>query len=210
MGNLSVARSLVTAYVLVFAFGSANAATILSGSASFDGATQLWTYSYALDNQTGSFVISDWAVQVNPPPPIVYPMYTYLSSSTAPLDWAGPVPTSDHIGDNFFEWHKPGPCRTESTCSGLPVGFTLSGFSFSVPFAPTFDPYFVFAPFFNQGNVETGLVVGPDANSPTFTPLPSALPLFAAGLGVMGLLGWRRKRKAPKFQNPADRITGPE
>ena len=28
------------------------------------------------------------------------------------------------------------------------------------------------------------------------TPLPAALPLFAGGLGVMGLLGWRRKRKS--------------
>ena len=28
------------------------------------------------------------------------------------------------------------------------------------------------------------------------TPLPAALPLFAGGLGLMGLLGWRRKRKA--------------
>ncbi len=27
-------------------------------------------------------------------------------------------------------------------------------------------------------------------------PLPSALPLFAAGLGALGLLGWCRKRKA--------------
>jgi hypothetical protein len=27
------------------------------------------------------------------------------------------------------------------------------------------------------------------------TPLPAALPLFATGLGVMSLLGWRRKRK---------------
>ena len=27
------------------------------------------------------------------------------------------------------------------------------------------------------------------------TPLPAALPLFAAGLGVLGLLGWRRKPK---------------
>jgi hypothetical protein len=27
------------------------------------------------------------------------------------------------------------------------------------------------------------------------TPLPAALPLFAAGLGAMGLFGWRRKRK---------------
>jgi hypothetical protein len=31
---------------------------------------------------------------------------------------------------------------------------------------------------------------------PAPTPLPDALPLFATGLGVMGLFGWRRKRKA--------------
>lgn len=29
------------------------------------------------------------------------------------------------------------------------------------------------------------------------TPLPAALPLFASGLGALGLFGWRRKRKAP-------------
>jgi hypothetical protein len=28
------------------------------------------------------------------------------------------------------------------------------------------------------------------------TPVPTALPLFATGLGALGLLGWRRKRKA--------------
>ena len=32
--------------------------------------------------------------------------------------------------------------------------------------------------------------------SSNLVPLPAALPLFATGLGVMGLLGWRRKRKA--------------
>jgi hypothetical protein len=32
--------------------------------------------------------------------------------------------------------------------------------------------------------------------SPSTTPLPAALPLFATGLGALGLLGWRRKRKA--------------
>jgi hypothetical protein len=30
----------------------------------------------------------------------------------------------------------------------------------------------------------------------TATPLPAALPLFVTGLGGLGLLGWRRKRKA--------------
>jgi hypothetical protein len=28
------------------------------------------------------------------------------------------------------------------------------------------------------------------------TPLPATLPLFATGLGALGLLGWRNKRKA--------------
>lgn len=32
--------------------------------------------------------------------------------------------------------------------------------------------------------------------SASTTPLPAALPLFATGLGALGLLGWRRKRKA--------------
>jgi hypothetical protein len=31
---------------------------------------------------------------------------------------------------------------------------------------------------------------------PTATPLPAALPLFATGIGGLGFLGWRRKRKA--------------
>jgi hypothetical protein len=33
----------------------------------------------------------------------------------------------------------------------------------------------------------------------TATPLPAALPLFAGGLGALGLLGWRRKRNAAKL-----------
>jgi PEP-CTERM motif len=31
--------------------------------------------------------------------------------------------------------------------------------------------------------------------APVQTPLPPAMALFASGLGMMGLLGWRRKRK---------------
>ncbi len=33
------------------------------------------------------------------------------------------------------------------------------------------------------------------------TPLPAAFPLFATGLGALGLLGWRRKRKAQAAPN---------
>ena len=42
-----------------------------------------------------------------------------------------------------------------------------------------------------------GTVVSlPPPPPPAPTPLPAALPLFATGLGALGLLGWRRKRKA--------------
>jgi len=41
---------------------------------------------------------------------------------------------------------------------------------------------------------------GADTNfwglAPATTPVPAAFPLFATGLGGLGLLGWRRKRKA--------------
>ncbi len=45
--------------------------------------------------------------------------------------------------------------------------------------------------FWNPGDVGTLSVSDPPA-----TPLPAALPLFATGLGLVGLLGWYRKRKA--------------
>jgi len=37
---------------------------------------------------------------------------------------------------------------------------------------------------------------GPEPELLAPVPLPPALPLFASGLGALGLLGWRRKRKA--------------
>jgi hypothetical protein len=43
------------------------------------------------------------------------------------------------------------------------------------------------------GTVEVAIGPGDPAQS---TPLPAALPLFATGLGVLGLLGWRGKRNA--------------
>src|SRR5262249_37772841 len=47
-----------------------------------------------------------------------------------------------------------------------------------------------------QSNDIVGLQAEISEASPPAVPLPAALPLFATGLGVLGLLGWRRKRKA--------------
>jgi hypothetical protein len=46
------------------------------------------------------------------------------------------------------------------------------------------------------GAVTNGQVLDATFTFTTTTPLPAALPLFASGLGGLGLLGWRRKRKA--------------
>ncbi len=64
------------------------------------------------------------------------------------------------------------------------------------------DPSFYLSPgqdffvnvFFN-GDPPSADFIFLDNFSPTPTPLPAALPLFAGGLGVIGLLARRRKRK---------------
>jgi hypothetical protein len=52
------------------------------------------------------------------------------------------------------------------------------------------DPYFTVPTGYSlvlSDGIGNALIAG--------TPLPAALPLFGAGLGVIGLLGWRRNRK---------------
>jgi hypothetical protein len=51
---------------------------------------------------------------------------------------------------------------------------------------------------FELGTNNSSLIVASDVATftPVITPLPAALPLFATGIGALGLLGWRRKRKA--------------
>ena len=54
----------------------------------------------------------------------------------------------------------------------------------------------------SSGNTLESVAEGNRANAPigsglvSTIPLPGALPLFATGLGALGLLSWRRKRKA--------------
>jgi hypothetical protein len=52
--------------------------------------------------------------------------------------------------------------------------------------------------FTNLFSAPSGVAIRGVAFAPVApTPLPAALPLFATGLGALGLLGWRRKRKNP-------------
>jgi hypothetical protein len=83
-----------------------------------------------------------------------------------------------------------------STLSSVtdPPGFPFTEFSFNVT-ATTGPEALVFGfrqdpAFFQLDDVS----VNPSGVGAV--PLPAALPLFATGLGALGLLGWRRKKKA--------------
>jgi hypothetical protein len=64
----------------------------------------------------------------------------------------------------------------------------------ATPFFGHLDYIFAADPFsdFGPNSRADGIVT----TESTATSLPAALPLFATGLGALGLLGWRRKRQA--------------
>jgi hypothetical protein len=78
--------------------------------------------------------------------------------------------------------------------SGLPASITTA-FSYTV--VPGDTAYGVFDyPYSGETLNLTPITLTESLTAPATTPIPAALPLFATGLGALGLLGWRRKRKA--------------
>ena len=80
----------------------------------------------------------------------------------------------------FIQWCSTGAEAATGCGDSLEMGDPASG----TGTLPAYE-YFTVAEYGEELQIAT---VAP-------TPLPPALPLFATGLGVMGLLGWRRKRK---------------
>jgi hypothetical protein len=83
-----------------------------------------------------------------------------------------------------------------------PVSFNLASsvLTFAIAFSQLTEPNgFVYElEHYLSGSFDGVVLVGSSNGLPATVPsvpLPAALPLFATGLGVLGLLGWRRKRK---------------
>lgn len=136
----------------------------------------------------GQTYTADYVFNTNPANP-----YSSLSSSTENYveggTYFGPTYTSPAvsasltIGASIFV-----PTAPSSLPASITTAFTYSVTSFDIVDGIFCDigacfrlePYIL---------TETLLDTGT-------TPLPAALPLFASGLGGLGLLGWRRKKKA--------------
>src|SRR5262245_29547651 len=109
---------------------------------------------------------------------------------------------------------------TTPTFPSFPLGVTSGSYdmTFGLLDPASYNSAFISSPVFNPGGTvmsAAGVLVAALLNGQTYlnvhtqnfiggeirgflapVPPPAALPLFASGLGALGLLGWRRKRKA--------------
>jgi hypothetical protein len=129
------------------------------------------------------------------------------------------VTLSSPLGDNLFESPfspisftiSDGVDKFTSSTSGTslflifdtgPTG-TITGWDFTVmgPGGPDGlmieTSYLPELDYSNDGAffTATDVFANVSGDPGSWTPLPDTLPLFATGVGAMGLLGWRRKRK---------------
>jgi hypothetical protein len=116
---------------------------------------------------------------------------------------SNPVAVNNNVGTNATIWSDLGSgtvygsltiTTTPSSADILSIPLNAAaiaalnagiGAGFFV-FGGDYDSGFLFFGSFDNGNQQLVLEV---------IPIPAALPLFATGLGALGLLGWRRKRK---------------
>jgi hypothetical protein len=146
----------------------------------------------ASSSSQGNIVAPDGTF--DPGPPISTPGWglTAGTSTTLSLDDTGPF--------NFIL----GPPGSGSLYSNADASIVAGSSEFS-PFLNIQAIFMISGAGLTADTIISGVDFSfgnsPSTNVPgvppvTTTPLPTALPLFGTGLGALGLLGWRRKRKA--------------
>jgi hypothetical protein len=106
-------------------------------------------------------------------------LMTNITMNSFTVDASGVLTTANFYGTAIFD--------TNNDYVILAMTRALPGEDFAGVYQESFPP--------GIPHVQSGGDFGNLAYV-TATPLPAALPLFATGLGGLGLLGWRRKRKA--------------
>jgi hypothetical protein len=101
-----------------------------------------------------------------------------------PIDTLGPIISQDVPTGTLV--HELDITETSSSSSDI----TTLAFQ-----SVQFTSFSTTPPLLNQTD-DVSFSYATETTTITTTPLPAALPLFATGLGALGLLGWRRKRQA--------------
>lgn len=169
-----------------------------------------WAYDFSFTNNVGS-ASEIYAVGVRLTNPssssIIYPT-GWFAGNPGGWNWYG------YGGSNTNYNVLWNTCTSASCPAGWPIndieyGQTLSGFQVTdtaLNLLSSVSWYAVTVGYYAPPQPGCSFICQAPWTNPGFeglatpatseTPLPAALPLFATGLGALGLLGWRRKRKA--------------
>jgi hypothetical protein len=121
------------------------------------------------------------------------PSYSNLSVSITHTGGTDPAVDETTGSEDHFGTFNLGT-GSQSGNTTVTFNLTATGTLFWTDASTVLKPTTGFGAAYSQGfDVVTA---AQNAGFYAATPLPAALPLFATGLGAMGLLGWRRKRKA--------------
>ena len=172
------------------------------------GSAGAWLLDFSVTNNLGG-TNSIYYLNLQLPATSIVGSPTGWSYSSVNNPWSNaPYGGSSIVYNN--PWRVSGNSPVMPPELMISSGQTLSGFEvmYTGPVAPASVLWTAFATLgtyngpgcfncgINPGFEGVGLDPPWQPITPIATPLPAALPLFAGGLGALGLLGWRRKRKA--------------
>jgi hypothetical protein len=200
-------RVMFAALTVAALAASVQAGPVLTGSASFDSTSNLWTYSYTVDNSTGTEQITAFEVIVNPY--TTDPFFVPLSPITPP-GWVAQMGTG--VGATFFtvpgaigytlvqftayqEVLDPVTNTFTTQLVGTPIapGEIVSGFSFKNFDKPVPDDGRITYAIQGTGpDLTFGYVTAPDD---PFRGLPEPSTVVMAATGFVGLGIWQLRRR---------------
>jgi hypothetical protein len=126
-----------------------------------------------------------------------------FNSTSLALSMVSITTSPNVVPVNFGATYTSGIFTTKSIGIGIldSFQFNVTGYhlelNVAMPLSLT-SPNSIFTNFgtsFEENTLEDAFRFVASGSLAPVVPLPAALPLFATGLGVLGLLGWRRKKK---------------
>lgn len=156
----------------------------------------------------GLFAVESRAATFTPPSPGNLSFGSVPVGGFKTLDFD--VSWSEDAGEGLFDYAAQGSFTAggwslvQQSCVGTKPGYSDGKCSYSLTIAPfaigsyQLNSGFIILLRNNTEFQRWGLAATARGAPPV--PIPAALPLLATGLGALGVLGWRRKRKLAQAQ----------